>query len=82
MYAHDVGYQEIIINKVSCDEFSCIIVTYAEELASIYICHSSGNWFNTPLFGFITSTCVQYCCKLSTSTDLVSVCVWYKVFVY
>ena len=43
----------------TCDEFACRIVTYAEELASIHICYSTGDWFNTPLSGFITSTCGQ-----------------------
>ena len=37
-------------------EFTCRIVTYAEELVSIYICYSTGEWFNTPLSVFITST--------------------------
>ena len=35
--------------------FTCRIVTYAEELASAYICYATGNWFNTPLSGYITS---------------------------
>ena len=26
---------------------------HAEELASIYICYSTGDWFNTPLSSFI-----------------------------
>ena len=31
---------------------------YADELASIYICYSTGDWFNT-LLSNIISTCVQ-----------------------
>ena len=42
------------------DESTCRIVTYLEELASIYISYSTGDWFNTPLFGCILSTYVQY----------------------
>ena len=38
------------------NEFICRIVTYTEELTSIYICYSTGDWFNTPLSGLITST--------------------------
>ena len=38
------------------DWFNCRIVTYAEELVSIYICYSTGGWFSTPLSGVITST--------------------------
>ena len=34
-------------------------ITYAKELTSIYICYSTGDWFNTSLSGFITSTCGQ-----------------------
>ena len=30
---------------------------HAEELASIYICFSTGVWFNTPLSSFVHSTC-------------------------
>ena len=37
-------------------EFACRIVTYAKELVSICICYSIGEWFNTPLSSFITST--------------------------
>ena len=39
--------------------FTCRIVTYVEELVSVYICYSTGDWFNTPLSGFITSTYSQ-----------------------
>ena len=46
----------------------------------MYICYSTGDWFNTALSGFITSTCVQYYSK--PSTNLVSIYVWYKLFVY
>ena len=27
-----------------------IELQHAEELASIYICYSTGDWFNTPLY--------------------------------
>ena len=31
----------------------------AEELASMYICYSTGEWFNIPPSSFVYSTCVQ-----------------------
>ena len=40
---------------VDTDEFTCRIVTYAEELASIYICYSTGDRLNAHLSCCITS---------------------------
>ena len=38
------------------DRFTYRIVTYAKELTSVYIYHSTGEGFNTSLSGFITHT--------------------------
>ena len=52
--------ESTVTPQAKYDEFTCRIVTYAEELGSIYFWYSIGDWFNTPMSGFITSTCVQY----------------------
>ena len=41
------------------------IVLYARELTSVYICHSKGSGFNTPLSVFYTQSVV---CPLSGTT--------------
>ena len=45
-----------VVEMRTGDRFTCRIVTYAEVLVSVYICYSTGEWFNTPLPGFIMST--------------------------